>query len=67
VVGGGYIGLETTAGLVKNGMEVTLVFPEKHVMDRLFTPEIAAFYEKFYTEKGVKLMPGTLAAGFEGN
>lgn len=32
-------------------MQVTLVFPESRVMERLFTPEIASFYEKFYEDK----------------
>jgi monodehydroascorbate reductase (NADH) len=54
IVGGGYIGMETAACLSKNGLEVTLVFPEKHLMERLFTPEMAAFYEKVYTDKGIK-------------
>lgn len=27
------------------------MFPEDRVMERLFTPEIAAFYEKFYEDK----------------
>ncbi len=31
--------------------QVTLVFPESRVMERLFTPEIASFYEKFYEDK----------------
>ncbi|KAK9917100.1 hypothetical protein WJX75_000871 [Coccomyxa subellipsoidea] len=66
IVGGGYIGMETAACLSKNGLEVTLVFPEKHLMERLFTPEMAAFYEKVYTDKGIKLKPGALAASFEG-
>eukprot|EP00877_Chromochloris_zofingiensis_P009363 jgi/Chrzof1/4680/Cz14g22170.t1 len=66
VIGGGYIGLEVSAGLCLQGLEVTMVFPEPHVMPRLFTPELAAFYEKFYTDKGIKLMEGALANGFEG-
>ena len=32
-------------------VQVTLVFPESRVMERLFTPEIASFYEKFYEDK----------------
>ncbi|CAL8465067.1 g4602 [Coccomyxa elongata] len=66
VIGGGYIGMETAAGLNKNGLDVTIVFPEKHLMERLFTAEMAAFYEKVYTDKGIKLMPGNIAASFEG-
>ena len=44
--------MEVGAGLNKNGMDVTIVFPEKHLMERLFTPEIAQFYEQYYQDKG---------------
>ncbi|KAK9833441.1 hypothetical protein WJX81_005619 [Elliptochloris bilobata] len=66
IVGGGYIGLETAAGLSMNGLDVTLVFPESRVMERLFTPEIASFYEKFYEDKGIKFIKGTTVTAFEG-
>lgn len=33
-------------------------------MSRLFTPEIAEYYEKYYQDKGIKLMKGELASGF---
>ena len=66
VIGGGYIGMEVGAGLNKNGMDVTIVFPEKHLMERLFTPEIAQFYEKYYQDKGVTLKSGSLATEFKG-
>jgi hypothetical protein len=32
---------------------------------RLFTADIAAFYEAYYTNKGVKILKGTLAVGFD--
>ena len=66
MIGGGYIGMETAAGLNKNGLDVTVVFPEKHLMERLFTPEVAQFYEKYYQDKGVTLKPGSLATEFKG-
>jgi len=31
---------------------------------RLFTADIAAFYETYYTNKGVKIIKGTVASGF---
>lgn len=31
---------------------------------RLFTAEIAAFYEGYYANKGVKIIKGTVAVGF---
>ena len=58
--------MEVSAGLNKNGMDVTMVYPEKHLMERLFTPEIAQFYEQYYQDKGVTLMPGSLATEFKG-
>lgn len=32
------------------------MFPESRVMERLFTPEIASFYEKFYEDKCARIM-----------
>lgn len=31
---------------------------------RLFTSEIAAFYEGYYKNKGIKIIKGTVAVGF---
>ncbi|KAF2588973.1 hypothetical protein F2Q70_00040806 [Brassica cretica] len=33
-------------------------------LPRLFTADIAAFYETYYTNKGVKIIKGTVASGF---
>ncbi|KAK9824670.1 hypothetical protein WJX72_012200 [[Myrmecia] bisecta] len=66
VVGGGYIGMEVSCGLNKNGLDVTVVFPEDRLMERLFTPEIAEFYESYYLDKGVTLKRGSTVASFEG-
>lgn len=66
VVGGGYIGLECAAALQKNGLDVTIVFPEDRFMARLFTSEIAAFYEKFYEQKGIRIIKEDTVTGFEG-
>jgi len=67
VVGGGYIGMECAAALNMNGLDVTMVFPEKNLMERVFTPEIAEFYESFYAAKGIMMIKGTLASSFEGS
>lgn len=34
---------------------------------RLFTSGIAAFYEGYYANKGVKIIKGTVAVGFSAN
>lgn len=59
--------MECAAALNMNGLDVTMVFPEKNLMERLFTPEVANFYENFYAEKGVKIVKGVLASSFEGS
>jgi len=54
IIGGGYIGMEAAACLTNHETEsITMVFPEKHLMSRAFTPEIAGFYEKKYSDAGV--------------
>ncbi|CAA0829675.1 Probable monodehydroascorbate reductase-cytoplasmic isoform 4, partial [Striga hermonthica] len=67
VVGGGYIGLELSAALRINNFDVSMVFPEPWCMPRLFTAGIAAFYEGYYTNKGVNIIKGTVAVGFGSN
>eukprot|EP00271_Cylindrocystis_brebissonii_P008710 TRINITY_DN23197_c0_g1_i1.p1 TRINITY_DN23197_c0_g1~~TRINITY_DN23197_c0_g1_i1.p1 ORF type:complete len:437 (+),score=96.66 TRINITY_DN23197_c0_g1_i1:196-1506(+) len=65
IVGGGYIGMEIAAVTIKNGLKPTMVYPEPYCMPRLFTPEIAAFYETYYTQKGVTILKGTVVSGFD--
>lgn len=65
VVGGGYIGMEMAACLTLNKAQVTMIYPEPFCMPRLFTPELAEFYEGYYSEKGITITKGTTAAGFE--
>ncbi|XP_052172041.1 monodehydroascorbate reductase [Diospyros lotus] len=64
LVGGGYIGLELSAAMRLNNFDVTMVYPEPWCMPRLFTAGIAAFYEGFYANKGIKIVKGTVAVGF---
>ncbi|KAH0632405.1 hypothetical protein KY290_035828 [Solanum tuberosum] len=65
IVGGGYIGLELSAVLRLNNIEVNMVYPEPWCMPRLFTEGIAAFYEGYYQNKGVNIIKGTVAVGFD--
>ena len=66
MVGGGYIGMEVSSGLNQNGLDVTMVFPEPWMMPRLFTEEIASFYEDFLAGKGITLVKGNTAKAFKG-
>ncbi|KAJ9173653.1 hypothetical protein P3X46_016769 [Hevea brasiliensis] len=70
VVGGGYIGMEVAAAAVGWKLDITIIFPEKHLLQRLFTPSLAQRYEELYKENGVKFLKGTsiknLEAGTDG-
>lgn len=58
VIGGGYIGMECAAKLLDNKMDVSIVFPESRLMERLFTPEMASYYEDIFLKKGTKFYKG---------
>ncbi|XP_031131266.1 monodehydroascorbate reductase, chloroplastic/mitochondrial [Ipomoea triloba] len=58
VVGGGYIGMEVAAAAVGWKLDTTVIFPEEHLLPRLFTSSLAHKYEHLYTENGVKFVKG---------
>lgn len=64
IVGGGYIGLECAAALVGWGLQVTMVFPEKNCMPRLFNAELGNWLEEQYVARGVKLLKGDVVTEF---
>ncbi|KAI3453755.1 hypothetical protein Pfo_010418 [Paulownia fortunei] len=70
VVGGGYIGMEVAAAAVGWKLDTTIIFPEDHLMTRLFTPSLAQKYEELYQDYGVKFVKGAsiknLEAGSDG-
>lgn len=44
-----------------------MVFPEDRLMAKMFNEEMAKFYEKYYENKGVTLVKGDTATGFDGD
>ncbi|GJN12448.1 hypothetical protein PR202_ga30727 [Eleusine coracana subsp. coracana] len=60
VIGGGYIGMEVAAAACGWNLDTTIIFPEDHIMPRLFTPSLAKKYEKLYQQNGVKFIKGAL-------
>lgn len=46
---------------------VSMVFPEDRLMAKMFNEEMAKFYEKYYENKGVTLLKGDTATGFDGD
>lgn len=50
-----------SGGFLFSNFMIVLVVP------RLFTSGIAAFYEGYYANKGIKIIKGTVAVGFTSN
>ena len=64
IIGRGYIGLELSTVMKISNLDVCMVYPKPWCMPRLFTADIADFYESYYANKGIKIIKGIVAVGF---
>jgi NADPH-dependent 2,4-dienoyl-CoA reductase/sulfur reductase-like enzyme len=67
VVGGGFISMEVASVLAANGINVTMVFPGKRLMEHFFTPRMSAFFQDYYEARGVNFRPQTQPIAFFGH
>ena len=67
VIGAGFIGMEVASALTALGVECTLAFRDEHVMQVRFTDPISAYFEQYYADRGVRLVPGADVIGIEGD
>jgi 3-phenylpropionate/trans-cinnamate dioxygenase ferredoxin reductase subunit len=65
VIGGGFIGSEIAAALSMNGKDVTMIFPEKYIGERIYPLDLAEYITNFYSEKGVTLITGEAVTEIE--
>ncbi|MCX6344208.1 MAG: FAD-dependent oxidoreductase [Armatimonadetes bacterium] len=56
VIGGGFIGSEIAAALAMNDKKVTLVFPEAYIGANIYPPDLGAFLNGYYRERGVDVI-----------
>jgi 3-phenylpropionate/trans-cinnamate dioxygenase ferredoxin reductase component len=67
VVGGGYIGLEAAAVLIKLGKQVVLLEALNRVLARVAGEPISRFYEAEHRAHGVDIRTGVIVECIEGN
>lgn len=67
VIGGGYIGLEAAAVLVKLGLSVTLVEAQDRVLSRVAGAPLSRFFEAEHRAHGVDVRLGALVADVVGH
>jgi NADPH-dependent 2,4-dienoyl-CoA reductase/sulfur reductase-like enzyme len=66
IIGGGFIGMEVASVLTQKGIQATLVIREDRVWSRVFTPPMSAFFEQYYTARGVRIVKEARLASLEG-
>lgn len=66
VIGAGFIGMEVASDLAQQGLATTMVFPETRFWERFFTPEMSAFFQRYYEARKVVIMPGVRPTAFLG-
>jgi NADPH-dependent 2,4-dienoyl-CoA reductase/sulfur reductase-like enzyme len=66
IMGGGFIGMEVAAVLAQKNIQTTMVIREDRVWGRVFTPLMSAFFEQYYTSRGVRIVKEAQVASFEG-
>ncbi len=67
VVGAGWIGSEFAASARVCGLQVTVIDPLAVPNERIFGPEIGAFYRDVHTQHGVEMVLGDGVEEFEGD
>jgi 3-phenylpropionate/trans-cinnamate dioxygenase ferredoxin reductase subunit len=66
VVGGGYIGLEAAASARALGCDAVVLEREARLLARVASAPMAAFFEAYHLDRGVRIMTGADVAGFVG-
>ena len=67
VLGGSFIGSEVAASLSQLSAEVTMVFPESRLLERVATEELSNFLHAKYADHGVRILSGRTPDRLEGS
>jgi len=65
VIGGGFIGSEIAAALTINQLEVTMVYPEPYLVERVFPEHLGRALQDLYRARGITIEAGDAPASFE--
>jgi 3-phenylpropionate/trans-cinnamate dioxygenase ferredoxin reductase subunit len=66
IVGGGFIGLEVAAVVLKLGLKVTVLEGLPRVLARVTAPQVSRFFERVHRDAGVDLRTGVQVTALEG-
>lgn len=66
VIGSGFIGMEVASVLAQKNIRTAMVIREDRVWSRVFTSEMSAFFERYYSDRGVQIVKNSRVASIEG-
>jgi 3-phenylpropionate/trans-cinnamate dioxygenase ferredoxin reductase subunit len=66
VLGGSFIGAEVAASLCEMGVDVTMVFPESRLLERIVPEDLSSFLKAKYEAQGVRILTGITPAQLTG-
>ena len=66
VIGGGYIATEVAASLMQFSTSVSMVFPEKHLLQRIVPEKLGNSINEYYQAKGIQLIAGRMVDSLKG-
>jgi len=67
VIGGGFIAMEVASVLAQMRIEATIVLREDRIWKQFFTPEMSAYFEKYYLAHGVGFVKNAEVSELRGN
>ncbi len=56
VIGGGFIGSELTAALAMNKVDVTMIFPDPWLVNRVFPEQLGRALQRNFQERGIRIL-----------
>ena len=56
VIGGGFIGSEMAAALNMNKVDVTMIFPDPYLVNRVFPESLGKALQRDFQERGIKIL-----------
>ncbi|MHB9132849.1 MAG: NAD(P)/FAD-dependent oxidoreductase [Armatimonadota bacterium] len=65
VIGGGFIGSEIAAAMNMQKVDVTMVFPEDYLVNRVFPEGLGWAIQQHYQERGVTILTGDVPTSIE--
>jgi NADPH-dependent 2,4-dienoyl-CoA reductase/sulfur reductase-like enzyme len=66
IMGGSFIGSEVAASLRQMGTQVTMIFPESRLLERVVPVEVSDFLFARFRDEGIDILPGVVSEGLEG-